>query len=322
LLVRTPYVASAVALGALLLGSQSATAAPRHEVVRPAAAALAVPEQAVVVMTYDIRDLKADGTFEGSGDIAPWSKRRVKQAALIKATKPDLIAISEASSYVGSSTTKRQIDSLRLAIGGTYRLARTEIPPTEPHSFRTGDYILYNAATYKPLGVGTHVSVGDGKWAAYDEFANKKTHAKLLFASTHLAVGLGSANDAVRLKETKKLVAEGQKLQRKYAAPIVYAGNLNAPNPKVGPGKVFHADGLLDAVTESPKVLHGTYNSDNDYLRSPPHTGVDIDHIYVVPSISVGIAEIVVKLHAGKFVGAIPSDHNPVLAHLKFPYVP
>jgi hypothetical protein len=75
--VRIQHVVGAVAIAALLVGAQSAAAGTgRHSVLtKPEARSAATSEQSVNVMTYDIRDLVSDGSFEGSGDIAAWSKR-------------------------------------------------------------------------------------------------------------------------------------------------------------------------------------------------------------------------------------------------------
>jgi endonuclease/exonuclease/phosphatase family metal-dependent hydrolase len=312
----------ALALGVLLTGVPSAAAGPAHHLVTSHrdAPSTVTPEQSVSVMTYDIRDLLSDGTFEGSGDIAPWSKRAPKQAALIRKAHPDVIAIQEGASHVGTSTTVRQVDSLRHAIRDGYRVAHTEIRAPHPHSFRTGDYIIYNSRTLTPVGTGSHFTVGDEKYAAYAEFANRKTGAKFLFVSTHLLVGLGHSDDLTRQAETKTILATAGGIASKRHIPVIYAGNFNSPDPSVGAGKAMKAAGARDALTVAPKRTHAQYNSDNDYLRAPPHSGVDIDHIFAPAAVKVVSAGIVVALRHGKFVGVIPSDHNPVVARLHYPY--
>jgi endonuclease/exonuclease/phosphatase family metal-dependent hydrolase len=319
--VRIQYLVGAVAVGALLIGTQSAAAGTGRRAVtsgrdtRPAAAG----EQSVNVMTYDIRDLSGDGTPEGGGIIAPWAKRVRKQAALIRRAAPDVIAIQEGASYVGHSTTERQVDSLRQAIGGTYRLARTETPPTQPHPFRTGNYIIYNGATFKPVRKGSHFSVGNSKWAAYMEFASRATGAKFLFVSTHLLVGIGHRDDLIREAETKMILSKAGGIARRRRVPVVYAGDFNSPDRKFGAGRAMRAAHAKDALAVAPKRIHAQYNSDNEYLRKPPRSGVDIDHISVPAGMTITSAGIVIHLRHGRFVGIIPSDHNPVVAQLRYP---
>ncbi|MBV9872955.1 MAG: hypothetical protein JO214_20260 [Frankiaceae bacterium] len=311
IVAATLAVAFVGAEGAVAVPGQSGRAAAVH--TRPGAYRLSV-----TVMTYDIRSLQADGSFEGSGRIPPWSKRAPKQARLIRGARPDVIAVQEGAYYLPHSH-KRQVDSLRHKIGKPYRLARTEIPPKQPHHFRTGDYIIYNHATLRPVGKGGHFSVGDQKWAAYKEFASRATGSRFLFVCTHLLVGVGSSYDATRAAETKKLLRHSIKIAKRRFVPVFFGGDFNASSTKVGSGKVMRKAGLLDTLKTAHKRVNGRYDSDNENLRRPPRRGIDIDHLYVPTGIRVTSAGIVLRLHHGHFKGAIPSDHNPVVAHLRYP---
>jgi hypothetical protein len=62
------------------------------------------------------------------------------------------------------------------------------------------------------------------------------------------------------------------------------------------------------------------YNSANLYLRTPPAAGQSIDHIYAPAGVAVRSWQVVLTLVNGRFVGVIPSDHNPVVSDLIFPY--
>jgi endonuclease/exonuclease/phosphatase family metal-dependent hydrolase len=324
--VRLQHVIGAAALGIVLIGVQSAAAGPAHHLsvskrgATSTAISTATATQTVNVMTYDIRDLLSDGTFEGSGDIAPWSKRAPKEAALIRQAHPDVIAVQEGASFVGKSTTVRQVDSLRHAIRDGYRVAHTEIHAPHPHSFRTGDYIIYNSATLAPVGRGSHFSVGNEKYAAYAEFASRTSGAKFMFVSTHLLVGLGHGDDLTREAETKKILSTVGRIAAKRHIPVIYAGNFNSPVASVGAGQAMNAAHARDALAVAPKRTNAHYNSDNEYLRTPPKSGVDIDHIFVPAAVKIVSAGVVVHLRHGKFVGVIPSDHNPVVAQLRYPY--
>jgi endonuclease/exonuclease/phosphatase family metal-dependent hydrolase len=318
---RVPHIIGAVAAGALLIGAQSAVASTGHrpEASHRTAQPATAQRQLVNVMTYDIRALTADGTREGSGVIAPWAKRVRKQAKLIRNADSEVIAIQEGSEYVGHSKTERQVDSLRHALGGSYRLARTEVPPGQPH-FRTGDYIIYDRQAVKAVGKGGHFSVGSQKYAAYHEFASRATKAKFLFVCTHLLVGLGHSYDVTREAETNRILSKVGKIARHRHVPVIYAGDFNSPRPRVGAGKAMHAAHARDALAVAHTRTNAGYNSDNDYLRKPPRSGVSIDHIYAPSGIKVASAGIVLHLRHGRFVGVIPSDHNPVVAGLLYPY--
>jgi endonuclease/exonuclease/phosphatase family metal-dependent hydrolase len=289
------------------------SASPASSPTRPAAYRLSV-----TVMTYDIRSLQADGSVEGSGRIPPWSRRAPKQAHLIRGAKPDVIAIQEGGFYLPHSH-KRQVDSLRHEIGHPYKLARTEIPPNEPHHFRTGNYIIYNSATLRPVGKGWHFSVGDREWAVYKEFASRATGSRFLFVGTHLLVGVGASYDASRAAEANRLLHKSIRIAKRRHVPVSFGGDFNASSTKVGSGKAMHAAGLRDALTVAQQQVNGRYDSDNENLRRPPRNGTDIDHLYVPAGVSVTSAGIVLRLRHGQFKGAIPSDHNPVVAELRYP---
>jgi endonuclease/exonuclease/phosphatase family metal-dependent hydrolase len=316
------------ALGVLAIGAQSAAAATSGRSVpstRPARSAV-THLQSVNVMTYNILQLLNDGKHEGNGVIAPWSKRGPKQAALVRGAHPDVIAIEEGAAYVGHSR-ERQVSSLRNYIGGSYRLAKTEIPPTQPHYFRTGVYILYNSATERPVGKGAHFGLGLNRYAAYQEFASRTTNAKFLFVAAHLLVGRGRSDDLARESETKKILSHAGGIAARRGIPAIYAGDFNSANPKGdkkftlnGAGIAMREAHAKDALVVAPRRTNGKYDSANGYFRKPPRSGDDIDHIYAPPGVRVASAGIVIHLRHGKFVGVIPSDHNPLVAELRYPY--
>jgi endonuclease/exonuclease/phosphatase family metal-dependent hydrolase len=281
-------------------------------------------EQPVEVMTYNLLQTTNDDKHEGNGIIAPWAQRLPKQVALIKAIEPDFLATQEGAKYTAPEV--RQVDSLAAGLGAPYALDRTEIPPTELHYFRTGVNIIYNTSTYAPVGAGNHIDVGNARYAAYQEFRNLKTGARVLFIATHLLVGKGHADDLSRETETKNLIRFGSRLAHRRRIPVVYAGDFNSASTK---DKNFTVDGAgvamrgafaADALSVAQQRTHATYDSANEYLRRAPHSDNDIDHIFAPPGVGVRSAGVEVHLRAGKFVGVIPSDHNPLVAELRYPY--
>ena len=63
-----------------------------------------------------------------------------------------------------------------------------------------------------------------------------------------------------------------------------------------------------------------SYNSANGYDRPPPRFGDHIDYIFAPPGVAVLSWRQVMHLRHGRLVGVIPSDHNPVVATLEYPY--
>jgi len=280
--------------------------------------------QPVRVMTYNILELSADGRHEGSGTVAPWSERKPAAVALIKAANPDVVAIQEGSDWVGRPRGARQIDSLRAALGGVYALSHTEISPSQPHFFRTGVYILYKKAEYKPYGRAWHWGIGNQHWAAYQLLENRQTGARFLFVSTHLLVGDGAADDRIRERETKTLLGEAGAFAAAHHVPVVYGGDFNsdhnARHAFNGPAIAMREANDTDTFNAAKTRSLGRYNSANQYMRRPPEFGDHIDYVFTSPDVTVQSWRMVMRLHHGHLVGVIPSDHNPVVANLQFPY--
>jgi endonuclease/exonuclease/phosphatase family metal-dependent hydrolase len=281
-------------------------------------------QQALRVMTYNILELTADGTHEGTGIVAPWSERKVAVARLIKRANPDVVAIQEGWPWVGQPRKLREVDSLRIALGGEYGLAHTEVTPSQPHYMRTGDYILYKKSVYKAIGHAWHWSIGNKKFAAYQILENRKTHAKFLFVSVHLFVGNGAAADLTRENETRTMVKDATAFGASHHVPVIYGGDfntdVNAHHAFDGPGIAMRAAHIQDAFNAAQTRRLASYNSANGDNRRPPRFGDHIDYVFAPPGVSVRSWRLVMDLSHGDLVGVIPSDHNPVVVNLDFPY--
>lgn len=284
--------------------------------------------QDVRAMSYNILTLTGDGTKAAGGIISPWSQRRLAAARYINLVRPDVIAVQEGASWVGAVRGPRQVDDLVTALGGTYGLAVTEVPPSQPGYFRTSRYVLYKRSAYAPVGAGGSwnlgaLAEGGSRYAAYQVLRNRGSGAAFLLVSVHLYPTAGAEGDRVRQKETESLLSQS----RAYAAargglPIVYAGDFNSherhavDGPAIAMNRARVADGLLVAQT----LGRAEFNSSNQYYRTPPAFGHSVDHIYASPGVALRAWGQVLPLTAGSFVGVIPSDHNPVLADVTFPY--
>ena len=284
--------------------------------------------QDVRVMTYNILTLTSDGTKAAGGVISPWSQRRTAVASYIDQVKPDLIGIQEGASWTGAVRGPRQVDDLVGVLGGAYGLATTETPPSQPGYFRVGNYVLYKKSTWSPVGNGGRWDIGTmpeggSRYGTYQVLRHRSSGASVLFATTHLYTPGGLAGDRLRQQETESLIAQS----RAYAAaqgglPIVYAGDFNShelhalDGPAVAMGEAKVADGF----EVSQIFANRQYNSANQYYRTPPAYSDNVDHIFAGPGVGMRAWSQVLQLSAGKFLGVIPSDHNPVIADLTIPY--
>ncbi|MBV9485220.1 MAG: fibronectin type III domain-containing protein [Frankiaceae bacterium] len=281
--------------------------------------------QSVRVMTYNIKEARFDGTREGSGRIAPWmSARRPAAAALIKQAHPDVIGIEEGASPIGHRGGPRQVDTLRNALGGEYALARTEVPPSQAGTHRTGNYILYRKAAYRAVGKGGHWALGDRRWAAHQILRNRATGAKFLFVDAHLRQQAGRANDVRRKHETQRLVSLGHALAARHHVPVVYVGDFNSDpfdhHAFNAPSMVMKAHHVADAYNVAQHRQNARFNTANHYLRRPPHVGARIDYVYAPTGVGVKSWRLIMHVRHGSFVGTIPSDHNPLVSDLSIPF--
>lgn len=289
-------------------------------------------EQITKVMTYNILTDTSDGTLEDGHRISSWLPgRRDAAAALIKSVDPDVIGIQEGNNWVGPSGDHvRQVDSLNNAIDGgrTYTIAATETLCCAKGYMRTGDYILYQAGRYAAYAPGGAFSIGTSpqRWAAYQPLENRSTHARFLFVSTHLVAG-GPSADRTREAEARALLSgvAGVQARLPQTVPVVYAGDFNSnpiakQHPLDGPGVVMRAAHVADARDVSPTHTNEKYDSENEYNRTPLAFSIFIDYLYGGPGVSVNAWGQALRLSGGKFVGTIPSDHNPVYAVVRYPY--
>lgn len=289
-------------------------------------------EQSARVMTYNILITTSDGTLEDGHTISNWVPgRRDAAAALIKSVNPDVIGIQEGNNWVGPPTDHlRQVDSLNNAIdgGNTYTIAATEVLCCGPGFMRTGDYILYKPSVYTPYAPAGAFAIDSNpsRWAVYQPLENKATGARVLFVCTHLIAG-GPTADLRRQGETNELLSGVATVERSLAqpVPVVYVGDFNS-NPVVkqhpldAPAIAMRNAHIADARDVTPSRTNERYDSENEYSRTPLAFSIFIDYVYAGPGVSVTGWGQALHLSAGKFVGTIPSDHNPVYAAIRFSY--
>lgn len=310
-------------------GASKSTYSPKMSVA-------AVPrEQSVRVLSYNVLASSTAGTVEGDGPLATWSERRAGVARLIRSAAPDVVAVQEGNGWTTSVEGYggvRQVDDLAKLITDSsgqavYALATTEVPPTEHGYFRTGRYILYKKSTYATYGAGGHWDIGTSttpRFAAYQVLANRTTGARFLFVSVHLSYRSGSDGDTERAAETKSLISQASLYARDRSLRVVYAGDFNSHegsnHPYDGPGVVFRDAHINDAWQVAQTRVNAAYDSANQNLRTPPAYGRSIDHVYAPAGVALRNWRLSLELTDGKFVGTIPSDHNPLTVDVSVPY--
>ena len=292
--------------------------------------------QPVRVMTFNLQTNTADGTKEGDGTVPSWSQRVVGGAKLVDEVTPDVIGVQESAGWARSqcSTTPRdpnqwvplQADDLVGHLGGTYRVANTEVHPCQWNYFRTGVNIAYNTATVRPLGAGGWWNIGTSsyqRFATYQLFEVSATGARFLFVTAHELVGNGSSNDQAREDETNSMISHAQSYAGSNGnVPIVYAGdfNSNSLHPLDGPAVAMAAQHVADAFDVAQTLVNAKYDSANDDEHSPPAFGHNIDHLFAPPGVAVTKWQLVMDLSSGRLPSVIPSDHNPLVSDVVLPY--
>lgn len=284
--------------------------------------------QALRVMSYNLLTLDDDGSRRSDAEaIAPWSSRRLAAARLITSAAPGVVAVQEGAAWVGPARGLRQVDSLRSALGPSWSLARTEVPPDQPRYFRTGVYVLYDNRRYAAVGPGGHWDLGakpDGgsRWAAYQVLRDRSRGATFLMVSAHLYAIDGAVGDRLREEETASMLRQATAFSASHGGlPVVYAGDVNSHERHAvdGPRRATQATGTADAMLSAPRRSGAQYNTANRYLRTPPASGLAVDRIYAAPGVAVVAWRQVLALSGGRFAGVIPSDHNPVVSDLVVP---
>jgi endonuclease/exonuclease/phosphatase family metal-dependent hydrolase len=105
--------------------------------------------------------------------------------------------------------------------------------------------------------------------------------------------------------------------------PVVYVGDFNSDQYRHSvnaPVDVMRRAHVADAFSVAQSRKFGRFNTANNYKRRPPHNRAHIDYVFAPQGVAVHSWRIELRLRHGKFVGTIPSDHNPVVCTLGVPY--
>jgi len=288
-------------------------------------------ELGVRVMSYNLLTITQDGTAGGAGGtgetIASWNTaRKYKAAALVTAQNPDVILVQEGSNYTGSNwNTPRQVDSFASQLGSSYSVAHTQGLPGEPDYVLTGQHVVYRNTTLAAVGDGGHWLLPDSKWAAWQVLRHRSTGATFLVVSIHLTTQSCSTCDSMRRTETDALIdLATTKAAALGGIPIVYGGDVGSVlmswHPYDAPGVAMKWAHTADAFTASQAMGYTGYSSVNQYRRTPPQGAGSVDRVFGSAGVAMRGWHLAMQLVDGQFVGAIPSDHHPVVTDVSITY--
>ena len=283
------------------------------------------------VATYNTLNATYDGTKDNGGTIAPFSKRLPGQVALLKQANADIIGIQEANACIVKSTKHhctRQVDEQLSGINGGSGTWQMFPAGNDNSTYFDGNYILYKPSVVTPVGAGGYwTNLGNQEPAhdaAYQLFADRATGAQFLFVTVHIVSTKGAKYDRQRKLETEDMVQRARAYASSHGnVPILFTGDFNSWPGRYQfvdtPGNYMLSQGIPDSFEVARTRQNPQYETINQYYRKPPHGG-DADHVFATPGIGVKDWHQLLHLKGGKFVGVIPSDHNPVYADLELPY--
>jgi endonuclease/exonuclease/phosphatase family metal-dependent hydrolase len=285
------------------------------------------PLTPVRVLAYNSLSASYDGEQHPGGTAAPWSKRRAGQVALLNGSNADVIGVEEAATCLHERKALpcwRQIDSLASGLTG-YKLDATYQSTGRTRYF--SDYILFNNNTVAKVGTGHTFKIGPSgktRYAAYQIFQVRSTGVEFLFVVTHTLATAGAKGDKIRGAETTSLVRQAKAYARNHSIhAIIYSGDFNtyAGEYQVNDvsGNNMRAAHIPDGIDVAQHHTNSKYDSINALYRSPKKGGGSADHIYASGGVGVKLWGELLHLRNGRFVGTIPSDHNPVYADVLLP---
>jgi endonuclease/exonuclease/phosphatase family metal-dependent hydrolase len=285
---------------------------------------------AIRVLSYNSLSASLDGKKHPGGTSAPFSQRRAGQLDLLTKSAADVIGMQETGSclrFIQGQPCYRQIDSLADGLSPKYTLDNTQT--SERRTRYAANYILYDSAV-EPVGAGgtwyiiPH-STGQYQNAAYQLFQVKATGARFLFLTVHLASGSTYSYDKVRGRETATMLDKAKTYAANHnVTSVVYVGDFNSYNgePRTADitGREMRNAHIADSLEVATSRYRARYDSINGLYRTARYGHGSIDHIYASGGVGVkGWGELL-NISAGKFVGTIPSDHNPIYTTLAIPY--
>jgi endonuclease/exonuclease/phosphatase family metal-dependent hydrolase len=264
----------------------------------------------VDVMTFNVR--------YGTADDGPnrWELRREHLFDLIRERSPDVLGVQEAHGF--------QIEEIMARVPG-YRLLgrKREGPHGEEHSS-----ILYKPERFQVDGWGTFwlsdtpekpsATWGNSTYrtCTWARFVDVQTGSGFYIYNTHLT---GERNEREAQWKSTLLIIEHM-ADRKHPDPVVFTGDLNAPEDhqvidyikgggrSAGAPAIRFVDSFRELHPDATEVRTRT-----NFQIGNTRGSKKVDYVFVEPGVKVLEAEIVRDSRDGRY----PSDHFPVTAKLR-----
>jgi endonuclease/exonuclease/phosphatase family metal-dependent hydrolase len=228
------------------------------------------------VASYNV---KCANCFSGVANELPWADRRSAVVNNIKAQKPDVIGIQEASQgwlkdpRPGGLSQFEDLQERLQAAGANYQLTNAKrnncVKDTTPTNCvyadkgaSQGTKLYYNPSTVALVGQGSlalpSIKASDNpRYLAWGIFTQKSTNKKFLVGNAHLEPAPGAAYHTLRTKQAQAITAELKK-RNPQNLPVLMVGDMNShkwTTPTNAPYDVMLAAGYVDP-------LGNTYKSD------------------------------------------------------------
>ena len=147
----------------------------------------------------------------------------------------------------------------------------------------------------------------------------------MLVLSVHLESGDGYYKDVRRQAQTRVLLNKVRDFTANQPMPVLYLGDFNSHEKT--PAR-HRRSGDRTAARAHDRLRRGRPGHDQRLAQQrqqvPPHPAARTPRTSTTcgctPGIGIRRFEIVANLKSGKFVGTIPSDHNPLAVDVVLPY--
>jgi len=268
-----------------------------------------VPESPLVVASFNIK-------CAGCGNPS-WASRRAAVISTINSQRPDVIGLQE------TRLKQNQYQQVIAGLGSDYRGLR---PPARSAEIA----IAYNTKVLTLVEQGSEAlpTKHDDRRVLWAVLKQKATGKVFLFGVTHLQTGHGAKWNSWRVKEAARATVVLKSVAARHGdCPTIVVGDMNS-YPKIGNGgyttftKTYldplgkYSDPGVAKVENTVGLAYSTWNG---WGRVARKSSTYMDYIFVTP-MRVLEWETVVKVDSsGRFIGAIPSDHNMVRATVELP---
>ncbi|MFY0406726.1 fibronectin type III domain-containing protein [Solicola sp. PLA-1-18] len=268
----------------------------------------------------------------------PWSSRRNAVADLLDGQRYDVVGLQElGTADVDPGTAKRtqakdllnRLDELdgRYAYSGGGDL-------DVDGSHKSGRWLLYDTTKVDEvrvdgvsqggfLNIGYSTGTRKTAWAVWQVFQHRRTGERFVVVDAHTDPYVGLTYDKNRFNQTRSLIGQVRALPQVQGLPVIYTGDYNSHEFREydGPRAAFNQIAYLDGDDWAASKTDAAYNSANGWRTPAPRQGAHTDHVYVPRSVGVSQFEVDLEVDgAGRWLGRIPSDHNPVRTLLEMPY--